>query len=262
MTRRLSPIAIVSLAVVLFVATGVAVAAANPSDAGADAAPAVTPSENAETEPTGDAFGTNVSVHSEGFDEAERDFYASRDAVENRSDSLVEIAETIQTANAYTEADHERSNENLWEMEDELQAFDDAEADARDELMDADLRSTERFLVLESIEEERNTTSATVDSALGQYETAVRTQRTDVRSTVSAYFGGALLAGLLAGALLGAVVPLLEAKKTGDKMKLSRNVSYKKRAGLIPVVLGLVIIIGAVGLLGYVGAIDLIQVIV
>lgn len=262
MTRRLSPILIVSLAVVALVATGVAVSAANPSDAGVDTVPAVTPSENPEAGPTGDAFGTNVSVESEAFDEAERDFYASRDALEKRSESLAETAETIRTANAYTDEDHERSRDDLDEMKDEMQAFDNAENTAKDELMDADLRSTERFLILESIEEERNTTSTTVNGALGQYETAVRTQRTDVRSTVVTYSGGALLGGLLVGALLGAVVPLLEAKKTSDKMKLSRNVSYKKRAGLVPVVLGLVVGIGAVGLLWYVGAVDLIRVMI
>lgn len=261
MTRAVSSLVVVTLAAVMFIGVGGAVTVADASEAGTNAVPTVTPSEAVEPE-AGDAFGTNVSVHSEEFDGAEQDFYDSRNTLVSRSESLIETVETIEETDAYSDEDHERATENLELIEGETRAFNDAEDDARDALADADLGQTERFLVLEAIDEERNSTEATVEDSLGQYETAVRTQRADARSTVLVYFGGALIAGLLGGTLFGAVVPLVEAKKTGDKMKLSRNVSYKKRAGLIPVGIGLAIVVGAVGLSLYLGAGDLIRVMV
>lgn len=262
MIRRITFLVTAVLVVgVLLSGAGIAVSAASASDAGSDVTAPVTPSENTETESTGDGFGTNVSV-SEEFETAEREFRTADGALENASGSLLETADTIESANAYRDADHDRAMDNIDEIEANLETLETAETDARNELVAADLNSAERFLVLESIDEERNSTEATVDSAFEQYESAVRAQQSSVRSTVLVHFGGALLAGLLGGAILGAVVPLLEARNVRDQMKLSRNVSYNRRAGLVPIVAGFALFVCAVGLLWYLGIADLIGVIV
>lgn len=263
MTNSVSHLMVITLALILFLAIGGAIPAVGASNSDTPVAPTVTLSEEGETGATGGAFGTNVSAPSQSFERAEQDFDASSDALENRSESLRDTAKTIQANNAYTDADHEQATDDLDVMENELQALDEAESDARDEVVaaDADLSPTEQFLILEAIEAERHSTETTVDDALEEYETAVEAQQADITSPPMTYFGGALLVGLLGGAVLGAVIPLREAKKTGDKMKLSRNVSYNKWAGVIPVGVGVLIGILAVGLLWYLGAVDLIRVI-
>ena len=263
MTNSVSHLMIVTLALLMFLAIGGAIPAAGASNSGGTVAPTVTLSEEGETEAAGGAFGTNVSAPSQSFERAQDNFEASSETLENRSDSLRDTAEMIQANDAYTDTAHEQATDDLDAIEAELQALDEAESDARGEVVaaDTDLSPMEQFLILEAIDEERHSTQTTVDEALGEYETAVETQQADISSPPMTYFGGALLVGLLGGALLGAIIPLREAKKTGDKMKLSRDVSYSRLAGVIPVGVGVLIGIVAVGLLWYLGAVNLVRVI-
>ncbi|MCQ4332347.1 hypothetical protein KM295_02355 [Natronomonas sp. F2-12] len=210
---------------------------------------------------SGDAFGTNVSTSSE-FESEATEFENAAGRIENASGSLRETAVAIENSSSYTDEHHGSANESLSEMEQGLDNLRDAESEAASELRSDDLSPAERFLVRQEMSEERNETVTTAENSLSEYENAVSTQRVDARSTVLMYFGGALVAGLLGGALLGAAVPLMEAKNVRDQMKLSRDVSYNRRAGLVPAVAGIVLLLGAIGLLWYLGAIDLIRVMV
>lgn len=210
---------------------------------------------------SGEAFGTNVSSSSE-FESEAADFESAARQVENASGSLRETAVEIENADSYTDAHHDQANESLSEMERGLADLRAAERGAGNELRAGDHSSAQQFLVLRQMDRERNETVTTAEDSLARYESAVDAKRAGARSTVLTYFAGAFLAGVLGGVLAGAAVPLVEAKNVRDQMKLSRNVSYNRRAGLVPAVAGVVLLLGGIGLLWYLGAIDLVRVIV
>jgi len=115
--------------------------------------------------------------------------------------------------------------------------------------------------LLSAVEEERRETESTAENSLNQYENAVNMQRRGTQSTVLTYFVGALLAGLFGGATLGSVVPLIEARNVRNKMKLSRDVSYNRRAGIVPVIVGGIVLVSGFAVMWHIGVLDLIGVI-
>jgi hypothetical protein len=209
------------------------------------------------------AFGTNVSVPSD-FQSAASDFEEAAHGLENASESLNETASEIESTGSYNEDHHGTAADDLAEIENGVEDLEETESTAAARLQDKDsgLSPAEQFLVLEAMDEERRSTEATVEGSLQRYDSAVGAHRATAQSTVLTYFGGAAIAGLLGGILLGAVVPLMEARNVRDQMKLSRNVSYNRRAGLVPIAGGLVLALIGTGVLWYIGAIDVIGVII
>jgi hypothetical protein len=211
------------------------------------------------------AFGTNVSLSldiREGIEDEEQEFKNASRQVKKESENLRDTADKIASTSSYTATNHNRANESLSEIEHGLENLRGAESEAASKLQANDVTPAERFLVLREVDREKNATLMAANNAFSQYESALKEKRDDARSTVYTYFGGGLLIGLFGGLLLGGAVPLIEARNVRDQMKLSRDVSYNRRAGIIPAVVGIVLLIGGIGLLWYLGAIDLVRVMI
>lgn len=228
---------------------------------------AETPSATAVENPAittggGDAFETNVSVSSDDFDEAEQNFRNASEDLESASNSLSETNEAISNRSSYTEDDHEGAVSDIEMIDEGLHDLEGAQANATKALAETDLSPAERFLILETMEAERSDTTETVEQTLETYEETVETRRADAQSTVLTYVGGGLVGGLLVGAVLGAIVPLVEARNVQNQMDLTANVSYNRRAGLLPIAAGLGLLVCGLGILWFVGTFDLVRVIV
>lgn len=215
--------------------------------------------QHSDTTDSGGVFGTNVSVSSNVEAEAD-EFKNATQQIEKAAEDLNETVDTINRENSYTDTSHERANVSLSEIEHGIETLRDAESEATSNM--GSLTSAEQFILLREMDREKSAALETANNALEQYERAVKEKRDNARSTVDTYFGGGFLIGLFGGLILGAVVPLVEARNVRDQMKLSRDVSYNRRAALIPAVVGIVLFVCGIGLLWYLGAIDLVRVIV
>ncbi|MFB6070072.1 MAG: hypothetical protein ABEJ76_03535 [Halanaeroarchaeum sp.] len=107
--------------------------------------------------------------------------------------------------------------------------------------------------VVSEIETRRSAVIADGAGAVDSYQAALGARRGTVLSTVLTYFGGALAGGVLLGIGLGAAIPLKQARNVEKKLRLSRNVQFEARAAVIPALVGLVLVIGGVGLLWWIG---------
>ncbi|CCQ37088.1 uncharacterized protein Nmlp_2940A [Natronomonas moolapensis 8.8.11] len=209
-------------------------------------------------------FGINISASPE-LKTQERRFKTASNQTSNASESLSETTSTIEEADSYGGVEHNRAKQNITEIEQGLNNLSTAEDGIKKVLKEGrgqkDVTPAEQFLLLSVIEEERRETESTAENSLNQYENAVSVQRRGTQSTVITYFAGALLAGLFGGAALGSVVPLIEARNVRNKMKLSRNVSYNRRAGIVPVIVGAIVLVSGFAVIWHIGVLDLIGVI-
>lgn len=208
------------------------------------------------------AFGTNVTVGSDAFSAAENDFWTANDELAEAVDSLHNITNEINESGTYDDDTHGSASDELEAIEDALDALSEAESDAAMELTAADLRPAEQFLIIDAVAAERETAKQSADEATESYKNAVVEQRSEPQSTVRLYFSAALVVGLLIGLVLGAIVPAWEARNVRDQMRLSRDVTYNKRAGYLPIAAGILLVVCGVGVLWWIGISNVIRVIV
>lgn len=194
---------------------------------------------------------------SAAFDRAWTEFTAANESIHSISETLPTAASDLNTS-----ANYERDADSIRAISGNVATMDRAAADATKALVNSDLTPAQQSMLLAEIEAKRAGAKGTATDTISQYQDAVATSRASAESTVTLYFGGTLAGGLVLGAIVGAIIPFREAKNVEEQLKLSRNVSYNRRAGLVPVVGGLLLCIVGVGALVLVGAGGLIGVFV
>lgn len=193
-------------------------------------------------------------VEDQTFNSAWRTFIAANSSINNISSRLSAAADST--------GEYEKQAALIRNLSENVTKMDRATANATAALTKSDLTPAQQSILLAQIAAKRSNAKQTASDAVSQYQAAVTDRRTAPQSDVTLYFGGALAGGLVLGAILGAVVPFREAKNVEEQLKLSRNVSYNRRAGLVPVLGGLLLVVIGIGLLVFLNIGDLIGVFV
>ena len=121
---------------------------------------------------------------------------------------------------------------------------------------------TGTFGAFEMVGDERSERANSLEGVTETYQTVLEDERDGPQSTVRLTLVGSILGGLVVGLVAGAAVPLAAARRVEEKMKLSRNVTYDRKAALLPILVGFVgVVVGVVALVVIVGWSDLLGVI-
>lgn len=113
------------------------------------------------------------------------------------------------------------------------------------------------------LDAEYNDYDGSVSESADAYTQAVEAAGSGAQSTLQLSVFGSIGAGVVVGLLVGAVVPLMAARRVKEKMKLSRDVNYDRKVALLPILVGVVLALAGVAVLVFrVGAESLFRVIV
>lgn len=200
-------------------------------------------------------FGT--AENAKQFQQTEREYRRSVNAFENASAELGTLAKEVDSSARLSAEATNSANETLARLS---SAHEEMDANA-DSLRDgAFLGQSDGAAVYvgAAIANNLTATTETGSAVIENYRQAVATHRAAARSTILTYLGGPLLGGILVGAILGAVVPLKQARNVEEQLRLSRNVEYSPRVALIPILIGVVFVIGGLILLWYMGGLSLV----
>ncbi|APW97330.1 hypothetical protein CHINAEXTREME_05885 [Halobiforma lacisalsi AJ5] len=172
-------------------------------------------------------------------------------ASENLTAAIAELNETItaiEDDGEFDRDDLEQANETLRELENRHEDMIDNETKLIDHLRSetADGNATGTFAAIEAIETERADRETALEAATENYGTAVEEKRAEPQSTVRLSLLGSLAGGLVVGTVAGAAVPLIAARRVEEKMKLSRDVSYDRKAALLPMLIGLLLAVAGI----------------
>lgn len=202
------------------------------------------------------------AVRSDGVNAAVRDFSEANRSLVNASNDLDSVSNTIDRSDEYNESNHNNAKQALEEMNSSTSELNQAANNSVIAVNNSADTSAQKFLALQAIENHRAAGDQRASRSVETYQRTVNAQQASSMSIVYVRLGGGLLVGMLVGGLLGAIVPFREAQNVEDQLKLSRNVSYNRRAGLIPVLVGLVLLACGIGLLHLVGIINLLGVLI
>ncbi|SFC14911.1 hypothetical protein SAMN05444422_10518 [Halobiforma haloterrestris] len=178
----------------------------------------------------------------------ERNYVTASENLTAAIDELNETIAAIEDDDEFDRDDLEEANETLHELQKRHGYMIDNETKLIDHLRNetTDGNATGTFAAIEAIETERADREAALEAATENYRTAVEAERAEPRSTVRLFLFGSLAGGLVVGTVAGAAVPLIAARRVEEKMKLSRDVSYDRKAALLPVLVGLLLAIAGI----------------
>ena len=179
---------------------------------------------------------------------------------ENATDELDAVRETIESSD---DPDLAAALETMKAVEERQESMNGAETAAIGHVIQEmdDGNITGAFGAIATIEAQQHERTDSLEKSTETYRTTVENERDEPQTTVRLALGGSLLGGLLAGVLAGAAVPLVAAKRVESKMRLSRNVTYNRNTALLPILVGVVFVIGGIAVLALVGWADLVGVI-
>lgn len=185
------------------------------------------------------------------------------DAVSETTNATAALNETTSAINA-DEIDPGDANETVESLEEEYRTMNNTRTELLDQLRSAGESGNAAGTVAaaETVDEEFRHTESNVTAAANAYTGAVKTTTQGLRSTVRLSVLGSLGVGAVLGVIAGAAVPLVAARRVKEKMKLSRDVSYDRKTALIPILLGVVAVVGGAAILSVVGIDNLLRVIV
>ncbi len=189
-------------------------------------------------------------------------FREANNSIRNASASLNETTATIRSADTYTSETHSAAKDNLETIGKNRTKLDWAYENLTHAVLTGEMAPAQQFVVLRSFERRYTETEAAAAASVERYNSTVDTKRQSAASTVTQYFGAAGAVSLVVGAILGAFVPLREARNVTEQMRLSSNVSYNRRAGLVPLAVGIALTLVGLGALWLLGAVGIIGVIV
>lgn len=190
-----------------------------------------------------------------------RNFTRANQSLANASAELEGIAGRINNNSRYSNSTHNDANQTLQRMDTETQALNRAANESLRAVNNSNATPAQKFMAYRTIESHRRAGEEQSTDAVDTYDDALNDNRATTESTVTVRFAGGLLGGLLIGAALGAIIPFREARNVEEQLKLSRNVTYNRRTALIPIVVGIVLLMAGIGLLYFIGGIDLLGVI-
>jgi len=205
-----------------------------------------------------DCTAANTSL-SDSYEGACEEFRAANASVRNASASLNETTAEINSTGVYTNETHSVAMTDLREMQAGRDRLDRAYANLTDIVLTSQLTPAQQFLLLRSFERRYTATETEAAALVERYNSTVVEREAKASSTVRQYFGGAGAVSLVVGLVLGAFVPIREARNVTEQMRLSSNVSYNRRAGLVPLAVGVGLtlaglatlwVLGATGILG------------
>lgn len=199
---------------------------------------------------------------SERFVSACEQFRAANDSVRNASVSLNETTSAIKSADAYTNETHSAAKDDLETIRENRTKLDWAYENLTQAVLTSEMAPAQQFVVLRSFERRYTATETAAATSVERYNSTVATKRQGARSTVVQYLGAAGAVSLVIGAVLGAFVPMREARNVTEQMRLSSNVRYNRRAGLVPLAIGIALTLVGLGALWMLGAVGIIGVIV
>lgn len=179
---------------------------------------------------------------------------------ENATDELDAVRETIESSD---DPDLEEALETMKAVEKRQESMNGAETAAIEHVIQEmdEGNITGAFGAIATIEAQQQERTNSLEKSTETYRATVENERDEPQTTVRLTLGGSLLGGLLAGVLAGAAVPLVAAKRVESKMRLSRNVTYNRNAALLPILVGVVLVIGGIAVLALVSWADLVGVI-
>lgn len=257
MSRHSSVLVLLLVLTVGSMASGVAAETPNerlgPADGDARTAAVTQPAADCSS-PTSDLSNSYVS--------ACKQFRAANDSVRNASASLNETTTEIANADTYTNETHRAATDDLETIRTGREQLERAYENLTHAVLTGEMAPAQQFVVLRSFERRYTETEAIAASSVERYNSTVDTKRQSASSTVVQYSGAAGAVSLVVGALLGAFVPMREARNVTEQMRLSSNVSYNRRAGLVPLAVGVALILAGLGALWILGAVGIIGVIV
>lgn len=257
MSRHSSVLVLLLVLVVGSMAGGVAAETPNERVGPADDATRVA----AVTQPAVDC-PSSTSDLSDSYVSACEQFRAANDSIHNASASLNETTAEIASADTYTNETHRAAKDDLETIRENRTKLDRAYENLTHAVLTGEMAPARQFVVLRSFERRYTETEAVATASVERYNSTVDTKRQSASSTVVQYFGAAGAVSLIVGALLGAFVPMREARNVTEQMRLSSNVSYNRRAGLVPLAVGIALILVGLGALWMLGAVGIIGVIV
>lgn len=191
------------------------------------------------------------------FEQSEREYTQSVSTFENASEDLGDIANEVDSSTRLTAETTDSASETLVQLSTAHETMAENADALRD---DAFLGQSNGAAVYvgAAITNNLTATTETGKTAIENYRQAVATHRAGARSTILTYLGGSLLGGILVGGILGAAVPLKQARNVEEQLRLSRNVEYSPRVALIPMLIGVVFVIGGLIVLWYMGGLSLV----
>lgn len=202
------------------------------------------------------------AIGSDAVNASIRNFSEANRSLVNASDDLDSVSNTIDGSDEYNESNHNNAKQTLREMDRSTADLNQAANHSVIAVNKSADTPAQKFLALQALENHRAAGEQRASRSVGKYQRTVNAQQASSMSIVYVRLGGGLLVGLLVGGLLGAIIPFREAQNVEDQLKLSRNVSYNRRAGLIPALVGLVLLGCGIGLLHLVGIINLLGVLI
>lgn len=261
-TRYRRAIVVAALLIGLVAAGGTPIGAAADADRGVAVDRGNEPARLAATAPTAENGSANATPFADaGIDPAAIEEY--RNATEAFANATAELnATTDAVANGSATLDE--ANETLANLSEQYETMRAEETRLLTRLT-ADAKegnATGTFDAIETLADDRRDRRASLEAATESYVTTVEAERAEPRSTVQLALAGSLVGGLLVGAVGGAAVPLLAARRVEEKLKLSRNVTYDRKAALLPILVGLLLVAAGIGVLVGTGLLgDLVEVI-
>lgn len=198
---------------------------------------------------------------SENFSTACQQFQRANASVYEASMSLNATTVRLSNADSYSNETHSDATEDLNDLRENLSRLDRAQANLTTAAVNDGLTPTQQFMMLDEFRSRHEDAESVASDSVDDYEATVGEVSEGARSTVLTYFGGTVAVGLLVGAVLGAFIPFREARNVNNQLKLSRNVSYNRRAGLVPLAVGVALTLIGLGVLWVLGAGEIIGVI-
>jgi hypothetical protein len=186
-------------------------------------------------------------------------FRTANRSLANQSAALDTITADINNG-TYSDSHHADANRTLRHMDDKTKALNDAANQSIRAVNNSNATPARKFMAYRTIASHRSAAKQRAKQSLRAYKLAVTQKRAANASPVKTRFGGGLLGGILIGAAIGTIIPLREARNVEEQLKLSRNVSYNRRAALLPIIIGIVLVVGGIALLAFIGGLDLLGV--
>lgn len=253
-------IVVVVLATVAVGTAGAAVPAAGAMDTGDRVAGGPSDSHAASSETiAGPATANHSAINlTDAVNESWSKFRTANQSLANSSAELDGISDRINNNSRYSDDDHSDARQTLRRMDNETSALNRAANESIRAVYSSDNATpAQKFMAYQAIESHRSAGERQANQSVQAYEGAISENRADTESKVTVRFAGGIVGGVLIGAALGAIIPFREARNVEEQLKLSRNVSYNRRAALLPVIVGFVLLVGGIALLLYlIGGID------
>lgn len=256
-------VVVVVLAAVAVGTAGATVPATGAVETGDRAAGGPSDSRTASSETiVGPATANHSAINlTDTVNESWSKFRTANQSLARSAAKLDGVSDRINNNSQYSNSSHNDAKEALHRMDNETTALNRAANESIRAVNSSDATPAQKFMAYQAIESHRSAGERQANQSVQAYKGAISENRADTESKVTVRFAGGLVGGVLIGAALGAIIPFREARNVEEQLKLSRNVSYNRRAALLPVIIGFVLLVGGIALLYFIGGINLLGVI-